>query len=146
MRNSDILGGVAATGALVTADKALAPFRCTQPSNVSHYLQASIWLLRYALYHKFCQVEKHIKSAHFHSVPPLESEVLQVFGTSANAASGPTCPAKVQGLAGLIGNTPLVRIESLSQATGCEVNASSASPATKSCVHKPCAVLAVNPV
>lgn len=49
--------------------------------------------------------------------------MLQVFGKSDSLASGPACPAKVQGLAGLIGNTPLVRVASLSEATGCEVNA-----------------------
>ena len=59
--------------------------------------------------------------------PPPKIESLQVFGKAANAAAGPACPAKVQGLAGLIGNTPLVRIASLSVATGCEVNASPAS-------------------
>lgn len=55
-------------------------------------------------------------------MPPHGDQVLQVFGKS-ESASGPACPAKVQGLAGLIGNTPLVRIASLSEATGCEVSA-----------------------
>lgn len=63
----------------------------------------------------------------------LECELLQVFEKSDSAASGPTCPAKVQGLAGLIGNTPLVRIASLSEATGCEVNT---YPAMYTCVCK----------
>ena len=62
--------------------------------------------------------------------PPPKIDALQVFGKAANSAAGPACPAKVQGLAGLIGNTPLVRIATLSVATGCEVNASPASPAT----------------
>ncbi|KAL3133324.1 hypothetical protein ABBQ38_007201 [Trebouxia sp. C0009 RCD-2024] len=75
MRNYDVLGAAAATGAVAT-----------------------VWLLRHALYQKICQV----------------------FGKS-ESASGPACPAKVQGLAGLIGNTPLVRIASLSEATGCEI-------------------------
>ena len=56
-----------------------------------------------------------------------------MFSTFGNAPSGPTCAAKVQGLAGLIGNTPLVRIASLSEATGCEVNA---FPAMYTCVCK----------
>lgn len=58
--------------------------------------------------------------------------MLQVFGKSDSPASGRACPAKVQGLAGLIGNTPLIRVASLSEATGCEVNASAATPAVMS--------------
>lgn len=69
-------------------------------------------------------------TAQTHYMPPLGEYVLQVFSKS-ESASGPACPAKVQGLAGLIGNTPLVRIASLSEATGCEVSASTHSAATQ---------------
>lgn len=56
----------------------------------------------------------------------FRSDVLQVLGTANAEASGSACLAKAQGLAGLIGNTPLVRIASLSEATGCEVTLQSA--------------------
>lgn len=69
--------------------------------------------------------------------------MLQVFSKSDRPASGPACPAKVQGLAGLIGNTPLVRVASLSEATGCEVNPSAGIPVVEyKCMQSPYAMQA----
>ena len=93
MRNS-VLGGIAATGALVSADiytYELDSFKSVtkeDPNLGNHeidlkvykqvgmrhfgtsayFLQASIWVLRHALYHKVCQVKYKIQLALFGSV------------------------------------------------------------------------------
>ena len=41
-------------------------------------------------------------------------------------------PGIVEGVVGLVGNTPLVRITSLSEATGCEASSSRQSPLSTS--------------
>ena len=43
--------------------------------------------------------------------------------TDIQNCSNSLCPTYVKGVAGLIGNTPLVKISSLSEVTGCQVMA-----------------------
>lgn len=74
---------------------------------------------------------RHVRSTQHHHPPPqpgqadyvqLEDRTKSASAATATASSASTTPDPIrEGVAGLIGNTPLIKLQALSAATGCEI-------------------------
>lgn len=74
---------------------------------------------------------RHVRSTQHHHPPPqpgqadyvqLEDRTKSASAATASASAASTTPDPIrEGVAGLIGNTPLIKLQALSAATGCEI-------------------------